>query len=72
MLREGTCTYMHMKAGSLHDIFQGYTDLNIYSLAPSGPFDVAHTIFKPYEYLCMHDAQEHVAVRYIPARSCLC
>ena len=23
----------------------------IYSLAPSDPFDVARTIFKPYEYL---------------------
>ena len=25
-----------------------------YSLAPSGPFDVACTIFKPYEYLSAH------------------
>ena len=49
------CTYAH--------------NIIIYSLAPSGPFDVARTIlFKPYEYLyviCMHDAQE-------PATSCPC
>ena len=45
------------------------------SLAPSGPFDVARTIFNHITALyaiCMHDAQEHVAVRYIPARSCPC
>ena len=39
-----------------------YNNYNIiYSLAPSGRFDVARTIFKPY-----------IAVRYIPARSCPC
>ena len=48
--------YAH-ESGSLRDIFQGYTDLNctniyiIYTPAPSGPFDVVHTIFKPYMHM---------------------
>ena len=80
-LYNNTCLFWRFPSPSVLHFFLPYKYIiYTYSLAPSSPFDVARTIFKPYDArgrvytalyaICMHDAQERVAVWYIPARSC--